>query len=315
MIDYSQPKHPIYIISKGRADSRLTSKTLDEINVPYRIVIEESEYDAYAANIDPKKILTLPSDFREDPNLNRPDTEGRTGGGIPARNFVWEHSIKEGHARHWIMDDNIRHFYRVHQNKKTIVTSGNTIRACEEFTDRFKNVAMSGMNYQYFVPASQKKMPYTLNTRVYSCILLRNDLPQRWRGRYNEDTDLSLRILKDDHCTILFNAFVCGKMTTLVMKGGNTDTVYTDGDKRRTFAEALKAQHPDITEVVWRYDRWHHHVDYSGFKKNKLIFRDDYVPVAGPNEMGMKMRMLSKEQHLFHKETFGNMENQYYEQK
>ena len=115
------------------------------------------------------------------------------------------------------------------QNKKTIVTNGNVIRACEEFTDRFTNVAMSGMNYQYFVPASQKKRPYTLNTRVYSCILLRNDLPHRWRGRYNEDTDLSLRILKDDHCSILFNAFVCGKMTTLVMGGGNTDNVYIDG--------------------------------------------------------------------------------------
>ena len=315
MTEYSQPKYPIYIISKGRADSRLTSKTLDEINVPYRIVIEESEYDAYAANIAPEKILTLPPGFRENPLYNFPDTEGRTGGSIPARNFVWEHSISEGHARHWIMDDNIRHFYRVHQNKKTIVTSGNIIRACEEFTDRFKNVAMSGMNYQYFVPASQKKRPYTLNTRVYSCILLRNDINHRWRGRYNEDTDLSLRILKDNHCTILFNAFVCGKMTTLVMKGGNTDNVYIDGDKRRTFAEALKAQHPDITEVVWRYDRWHHHVDYSGFAKNKLIFRDDYEKKSGVNEMGMKLHKLTKDQHQKHKTTFGNMENRYYEQK
>lgn len=312
MTDYSQPKYPIYIISKGRADSRLTSKTLDELNVPYHIVIEESEYDAYAENIDKSKILVLPDGFRTDPNLARGDAAGRVGGSIPARNFVWEHAISTGAKRHWIMDDNIRHFYRVHQNKKTIVTSGNVIRACEEFTDRFTNVAMSGMNYQYFVPASQKKRPYTLNTRVYSCILLRNDLPQRWRGRYNEDTDLSLNILKAGHCTILFNAFVCGKMTTLVMKGGNTDNVYIDGDKRRTFAEALKEQHPDVTEVVWRYNRWHHHVDYSQFNQ-KLEFRDDYVKKSGVNEMGMKMVKLSKEQHQLHKETFGAKENRYYE--
>lgn len=313
MTDYSQPKYPIYIISKGRADSRLTSKTLDELNVPYHIVIEKDEYDAYAENISKDKILVLPDGFREDPKLALGDAAGRVGGSIPARNFVWEHAVASGAKRHWIMDDNIRHFYRVHQNKKTIVTSGNVIRACEEFTDRFTNVAMSGMNYQYFVPASQKKRPYTLNTRVYSCILLRNDLPHRWRGRYNEDTDLSLRILKDDHCTILFNAFVCGKMTTLVMKGGNTDNVYIDGDKRRTFAEALKEQHPDVTEVVWRYNRWHHHVDYSQFAKNKLIFRDDYVKKSGVNEMGMKMVKLSKDQHHQHKETFGAKENKYYE--
>ena len=51
-----QPKYPIYIISKGRADTRLTSKTLEELNVPYRIVIEESEFDDYAAHINPKKM-------------------------------------------------------------------------------------------------------------------------------------------------------------------------------------------------------------------------------------------------------------------
>jgi hypothetical protein len=102
-------------------------------------------------------------------------------------------------------------------------------------------------------------------------------------------------------------------MTTLVMGGGNTDNVYIDGDNRRTFAEALKEQHPDVTEVVQRYNRWHHHVDYSGFAKNKLIFRDDYVKKTGINEMGMVRKALTKEQHALHKTTFGNMENKYYE--
>jgi hypothetical protein len=39
------PRYPVYIISKGRWDSRLTSKALETINVPYRIVIEPQEYD------------------------------------------------------------------------------------------------------------------------------------------------------------------------------------------------------------------------------------------------------------------------------
>lgn len=57
---WMNPKYPIYIISKGRADSRLTSKALDKINCPYRIVIESQEYDAYAEHIDTKQILLLP---------------------------------------------------------------------------------------------------------------------------------------------------------------------------------------------------------------------------------------------------------------
>ena len=56
------------------------------------------------------------------------------------------------------------------------------------------------------------------------------------------------------------------------MKGGNTDNVYTDNDDRMKFANALKTLHPDLVKVVWKFNRWHHQVDYRVFKKtNKLI--------------------------------------------
>ena len=54
------PRYPVYIISKGRWESRLTSKALEEMNVPYHIVIEPQEYDQYAAVVDPAKIFVLP---------------------------------------------------------------------------------------------------------------------------------------------------------------------------------------------------------------------------------------------------------------
>ena len=110
-----QSKYPIYIISKGRADSRLTVKSMEEIGAMYRIVIEESEYDDYAAVIPKENILTVPTNFRENPNWARPcEVTGLLGGSIPVRNWVWEHSINEGHKRHWILDDNMQHFYRLH---------------------------------------------------------------------------------------------------------------------------------------------------------------------------------------------------------
>lgn len=274
------PKYPVYIISKGRADTRFTSRSLEEMGVPYRIVIEPQEYDKYAAVIDPKKILVLPFS-----NLGQ--------GSIPARNWVWEHSVSEGHAKHWIMDDNIRYFYRLNRNKKVRVRDGSMILAAEDFTDRYENVKMAGLNYAFFCPADLKRPPYYLNTRIYSCILLSNDIPHRWRGRYNEDTDLSLRILKDNYCTILFNAFLCGKMATMTMKGGNTEEVYAKNqkefDNRRTFAESLKAQHPDVVEITMKWGRWHHHVDYSPFKQ-QLKKKDGLVIPKGNNEYGMELR-------------------------
>lgn len=251
------PRYPIYIISKGRWESRLTAKALDKMQVPYQIVIEPHEYDKYAAVIPVERILILPFS-----NLGQ--------GSIPARNWVWEHALGRA-TRHWILDDNIDGFGRLTGNMKIHVGSGTILRAIEDFVDRYENIGMAGCEYDYFLPRKVKVDPYRLNTRIYSNILIKNDLPFRWRGKYNEDTDLSLRVLKAGYCTILFQAFIAYKVPTLMMKGGNTDTVYATGDKRKEFAESLKAQHPDVTEVVWRYGRWHHEVDYRRFQYNKLI--------------------------------------------
>ncbi len=271
------PKYPVYIISKGRAESRLTSKALEAMTVPYSIVIEPQEYDNYAAVIEPAKILVLPFS-----NLGQ--------GSIPARNWVWEHSIQQGAARHWIMDDNINCFMRFNRNLKVPVSSGNIFAAMEDFADRFTNIPMVGPNYKMFASRKQGDIaPFTLNSRVYSCILLSNEIPHRWRGRYNEDTDLSLRLLKDGYCTVLFNAFLAEKSVTMTMRGGNTDELYA-GDGRLRMAQSLVEQHPDVTKIAWKWGRWQHQVDYRPFKNNRPILRPGVVIPDEPNNYGMVLR-------------------------
>lgn len=275
------PDYPVYVVSKGRWKSRLTSKVLDRMNVPYHIVIEPQEFDDYAAVIDPSKIFVLPFS-----NLGQ--------GSIPARNWIWEHSISIGAERHWILDDNIEAFNRLNRNIKPIVETGAIFKAAEDFVNRYENVAIAGFNYYSFCKTTERVPPYYLNTRIYSCILIKNDLPYRWRGRYNEDTDLSIRALKDGWCTVLFNAFLAGKVTTMRMSGGNTDHVYTDGDDRLKFAQALQELHPDIVKVVWKFNRWHHQVDYRPFKKNKLIKKEGVTVKSGINNYGMKLKTLDR---------------------
>ena len=60
------PKHPVYIISKGRWDSRHTSVALEKMAMPYSIVVEEQEYEQYARVIDESRILILPKKYIED---------------------------------------------------------------------------------------------------------------------------------------------------------------------------------------------------------------------------------------------------------
>ena len=210
------PNYPVYIVSKGRWESRLTSKALERMNVPYNIVIEPQEYDKYAALIDSNKILVLPFS-----NLGQ--------GSTPARNWIWDHSISMGAKRHWIIDDNIENFHRLNRNIKPVVESGTVFKAAEDFVERYTNVPIAGFNYYSFCKTTDKIPPFTLNTRIYSTILIDNNFCHRWRAKYNEDTDLSLLALKAGYCTIQFNAFLAGKVTTQRMKGGNTDEIYKNG--------------------------------------------------------------------------------------
>ena len=207
-------KYPIYIPSKGRADSRLTAKTLDSMKVNYKVIVEKQEHKTYSKVIKKKNLLVLDEKYQD--NYDTCDNLGNTKSKGPgaARNFAWEHSVSEGHKRHWVMDDNIKGFYRLNKNLKIKAYTGAIFKAMEDFCERYTNVTMAGPNYLFFAKQNQKLPPFITNTRIYSCNLIKNNAPYRWRGRYNEDTILSLDMLKDGYCTIQFNAFMQLKTTT-----------------------------------------------------------------------------------------------------
>lgn len=276
-------RYPVCIPSKGRADCQKTGKALDRLGVSHRFFVEETEYDDYCRHVGESKVVKLP--FHD---LGQ--------GSIPARNFIWEWCRERDHKRHWCVDDNIVSFYRCTNNRRLRVLGGGYFQAMEDFVDRYDNFAMAGPHDIAFVgDRTPSQTPYLLNSRVYSCILLDTTLPHRWRGRYNEDTDLSLRLLKDGYPTLLFRALLMDKGDTVgvrngkPLKGGNTDTVYANGDHRRAFAESLKEQHPDVVEVAWKFNRWHHQVDYSPFKSNQPKLRSDVTPTVGENDYGMRL--------------------------
>ncbi len=282
------PRFPLYIISKGRYESRLTSKALEEMSVPYSIVIEEQEYGDYAAVIDPKKIIVLDKAYQRDYDTFDEFGDTKSKGPGPARNFVWDHSISRGHSHHWVMDDNIMKFIRMNKNSQIPVGDGTIFRCMEDFCLRYQNVAMAGPNYEMFVLRKAKVPPFVMNTRIYSCNFIRNDVPFRWRGRYNEDTDLSLRMLKAGWCTVQFNAFIQKKISTQKIAGGNTKEFYAkDGTLPKSQMQV--DMYPDVSRLVWKFGRIHHHVDYGPFKNNKLVRNKDIDVPNGVNDYGMKI--------------------------
>ena len=283
-------RYPIFIPTKSRFESRHTARQLDTRGISYTEVVEPQEYDAYAAvNTGVNDLLRLPFSDR---------------GLTATRNWIWDHAQSLGLERFWTMDDNIQGFYRLWRNTKFPFGDGTFLCCMEDFVDRYENVVIGGMQYEFFMPRRCLYPPLRLNARVYSNMLIqtnardRNGEPYRNFG-LNDDTDLNLRILKDGHCTVLFNAFLANKIATMRVSGGMTsdyqpgESGKKEDDGRWIMAEALRKRHPDVTTIVRKWGRWQHQVDYSPFKNNKLIPRPGLKIPTGVNNYGMELQRKS----------------------
>lgn len=279
-------KYPVFIVSKGRWQNALTHKALNAMGVSHSMIVEKSEVEIYAKHVD-CELLVLPENY-----LTQYETCDQLGlsksvGPGAARNFAWDIARNCGAKRHWVMDDNLDAFHYLNRNQKFEVECDATIRAMEDFVDRYTNVPLAGPNYYSFAKKNDRLPAFVKNTRIYSCLLIETNAPYYWRGRYNEDTDLSLRVLKDGLCTIQFNAFLCGKITTQRMKGGNTKEFYSS-EGTLPKSQMLADLHPDVAKVAWKFNRWHHHVDYKPFKRNRLILAQDISKLEKINDYGMR---------------------------
>lgn len=308
----NQPRYPIFIISKGRAHyGPTTAIALREIGVPFYLMVEPQEYDKYRVLCDwAEDVFVLP--------------EGNHGKGPGrARNACWDIAKKVMKTkRHWVLDDNIRAFYRLHQNQRIRVGDGTIFRAAEDFVDRYKNIPVAGFAYKFFHPATETQFPFKVNTRIYSTLLIDNDCPYRWRGRYNEDTILSLDVLKDlkqnpthkdlnavnedgtlknskreRYATVEFITFLQDKLNTQTQKGGNTAEFY---QKEGTAAKSamLVDIHPDVSRKADMFKRDHHKVQFEVFRNNWLIRTEErkaelknrnWKPLKDNNPYGMRL--------------------------
>lgn len=267
---------PVFIPSKGRADIALTPDVLDRLRVPYHLIVEPQEADAYRARWG-ARVLTLPARFQDE--YVTMDDHGRAKplGSGPSRNYAWDLAARQGAPWHWVIDDNIRAFYRLNRNQRIQVGDGACFAAMEEFVSRYTNVAMAGPTYDMFAPSKMARPPFVTGTRIYSCNLIRTGLPFRWRCRYNEDTDLSLRMLKAGWATVQFYAYLQKKVQTQTLRGGNEE-LYAAGTEAKS--AMLAAVHPDVTRGSIRFGRAHHHVDYSRWRGQALIRDPDWSPTA-----------------------------------
>ncbi len=254
-------KYPIYIVSKGRWENPITAKYFLKENIPFKIAVEPQEFENYKKTIPEKNILVLPFS-----NLGL--------GSYPARNYCWENSIKNGFKKHWLFDDNI---YGIGKSIKGIRRKNSikglvALKNSEIFFDKYTKLAIGGFNYSYFIGPWVTK-PFNTNVHVYSGMLITNEIPYRWRLKYNEDVDLCLQALNDGWNTILLNIYYIRKVSTVAkLKGGNQTELYKGNapEKKLLKAKSLEAVWPQYVETRVRFGRIHHYVNWKKHFKQPL---------------------------------------------
>lgn len=247
-------KYPIYVISKGGAARELqTIQALDALGIKYWLVVDNFEYDQYVDRVPQDRILQLP------PN-SAPSGRSFTF----TRNWCWGHSVyKEKAARHWILDDDIDAFYFLNENKKPKVTTKNPFLLMEQFTDRFKNIGISGPAYEAYTQRRNEIPPYDTNTSIYACLLVRNDLPFRWEGNYYIETDLCIRSLKHQEATVLFNYIQTKRSKRPPLPKKDTPEFVAFSDKSLEMTTAIRDRHPSLVTITKRWGYWQFMVNWK----------------------------------------------------
>jgi hypothetical protein len=247
--------YPIYIISKGRYEKTLTADNFEKSGIDYFIAVEPQEYEQYCKKLGAKRVLKLPFS-----NLGL--------GSYPARNYCWEHAKQNGFKYHWLFDDNIQYFSKwIDGKRKKLDNCLNALLFVEHYSK--KNIDILGFEEPNFVVKVPKK-PFKTNCHVYSAMLIKNELPYRWRLKYNEDVDLCLQVLHNGGMTASCVYYMADKVSTAnKMKGGNQTELYKNNDPKKNLLKAkmLEAVWPQYAKTVIRFRRHHHLIDWKQFKK------------------------------------------------
>ena len=274
-------RYPIYIISKGRWWLDGAINELHHIGAKgIRVVVEREERDEYARSFPFAQIITIPQSYHDDYNTLDALGQSIPQGSGPARNVALDHSRSENAKRHWVIDDNVYGWCAVREWKRKRVTDTSCLSILEQLCDRYSNVGLAAHKYHYFPNMTTKRYVFSPNGPVMSSILVNNSIRQRWIGRYNEDVILTTEALKARWCTIVLYAVLSVKMKRSSVNkadaGGNSElygglkdnTVmgslseeemrYADEKGAMEKSRMLVSRYPDLYEMKWRYNRWHH---------------------------------------------------------
>jgi hypothetical protein len=211
---------PIYIQTKGRPDCP-TLKLLPPGSA--LIVIEPQDKQPY--DQVPALRLVLPQD-----NMGLPRS----------RQVVFNHAVTKGHHWYWLMDDDVKKFYRV-QNGKTIECPAEEalLAAQAMFSDR-PFVAQGALEYSQFAWSNRRGFCLDSYCDVVVAINTRLAAVAKWDASFplKSDRDFTMQLLAAGYSTMRC-ATHCFATPKNGSNAGGLSHVYRTPDAERAFAARM----------------------------------------------------------------------------
>ena len=231
----------ICIPSLGRPDSK-TARLLNEHGIAFKIFVETHEYGAYRDLWGADRVVSLPGkDY---------------GCAAYARNFIKSYARDRDNI-FWMIDDDIRCFYKREGQKLVKVDPGEPLEYGFEFIHKYSNLATFG--YPANTWARFAKYPHQINKMNYGCYVVNPHHPFEYTPKTADDLDMCLQILTGGWCTWLNNEYAFDMVPMQSQSGGYTDIRANGGDLRRKKAVCAKWKdltlvRKDNTNLDWRVD-------------------------------------------------------------
>jgi hypothetical protein len=134
--------YPVYIPSKGRANTGTTHKLLTEAGIPYTLVIEPQDVEAYK-NYPATQTLVL---------------DKNDAGMDYTRNYIKDHATALGAEYHWQLDDDIKRFVTRQNGKTYKANAAHALNAVEQTVNLYTNVGVAAPAYDTWIHTREDAM-------------------------------------------------------------------------------------------------------------------------------------------------------------
>lgn len=276
--------YPIFIISYNRPNANAsTIANFIKFGVKINVVVHKEQLQDYKKYFNSPLVnwIVFDDEYKHKyETLSNVDSHEKNAGSGAERNFAWDCAKNAGYTAYWNFDDNMIFIYQT----KKLTGSGKSFERrhlndpklfkelfhkAEDFYDSYDNLFIMELGESTYFGFRNTPV---INRRCYSALLINTAIPTQWRGRYNEDTIMSIDTLINGFCTIQTPILLKNKQSTRSAKGGNhalgngkddlKNQVYSDAVNYE-FSSSLKSQmlvavYPQYCYLKYRVGRIHH---------------------------------------------------------